>query len=154
MQTGNYNISFSFGFYQKENMKYHKDTIFCTEETKFSFHLYNETIEGIKYKAILLFSWSTRITEKIEPKEYASIVYDMIGAFLTSKYKKITKEIMDKNKKGMDYNLIQGYKFPAQFEYQKYFLDDPKIWKKPEYLKKNEKSIINIKEKYIDHYGF
>ena len=154
MQTVNYNISFSFSFYLKENMIFHKDTLFCTENTKFSFHLYNETVEGIKYKAILIFCWSTRITEKIEPKEYSNIVYDMIGAFLTSKYKKISKEIMDKNKKGLDYNLIQGYKFPAQFDYQKYFLDDPYIWKKPEYLKEKEKNEINIKEKYIEHYGF
>jgi hypothetical protein len=48
----------------------------------------------------------------------------MIGTALITKYKKITKEIMDKNKTGMDYDLIEGFEYPALFKYQKYFLDD------------------------------
>ena len=156
MQTGNYDLSFSFNQYHKDDMKFHKDTTFCTENTKFDFHLYNETEGGIKYKCILVFCWSTRITEKIEPKEYANIVYDMIGAFLTSKYKKITKELMDKNRNGIDYDFIQSYKFPAKFEDQKYMMDDPGIWKNSEIKNGKEANIIelNIKEKYIEHYGY
>jgi hypothetical protein len=38
----------------------------------------------------------------------------------------------------MDYSLIENFKFPAPFENQKYLLDDK----------------INIKEKYIEYYGY
>jgi hypothetical protein len=138
MKTGNYGICFSFQFYNEGTLKYHKDTIFCTESTKYDFHLYTSTENGIKYKEIMLLCHSTELTEKIAPKEYANIVYDMIGAFLTSKYKKITREKMDKNREGMDYSLIENFKFPAPFENQKYLLDDK----------------INIKEKYIKYYGY
>ena len=103
----------------------------------------------------MIFCYSTELTEKITPKEYANIVYDMMGAFLTSKYKKITKETMDKNRKGMDYNLIESFKFPAPFENQKYFLDNPSI-KKMSVSNGKEVNLIeiDIKEKYIEHYGY
>jgi hypothetical protein len=129
MQTGNYNVCFSFQFYNIEKMTYHKDTIFCTENTKYDFHLFTSTENGIKYKVIQIFCWSTELTEKMTPKEYANIVYDMMGAFLTGKYKKITKETMDKNRNGIDYNLIESFKFPAPFEDQKYLADNPGIVK-------------------------
>jgi hypothetical protein len=51
-------------------------------------HTHRETENGIKYKVIQLFCRSTEITENIQPKEYAHIVYDMVGAFLTGQYKK------------------------------------------------------------------
>ena len=155
MKNGNYRICFSFQFYNQENHKYHKDTIFCTENTKYSFHLFTLTENGIKYKEIMIFCYSTELTEKITPKEYANIVYDMMGAFLTSKYKKITEETMDKNRKGMDYNLIESFKFPASFENQKYFLDNPSI-KKMSVSNGKEVNLIeiDIREKYIEHYGY
>jgi hypothetical protein len=80
----------------------------------------------------------------------------MMGAFLTSKYKKITKEIMDKNRKGMDYNLIESFKFPAPFENQKYLQDNPGILKWGTVFKGKKIDIveINIKEKYIEYYGY
>jgi hypothetical protein len=156
MQTGYYRICFSFKFYNKENHTYHNDTIFCTENTKYSFHLFTLTEDGIKYKEIIIFCYSTELTEKITPKEYANIVYDMMGAFLKSKYKKITKEKMDKNKKEMDYNLIESFKFPAPFENQKYLADNPGILKRSTVSKGKEIDIveINIKEKYIEYYGY
>jgi hypothetical protein len=156
MQTGNYKICFSFQFYRKENHTYHNNTIFCTENTKYSFHLLTSTENGIKYKIIMVFCYSTELTEKITPKKYANIVYDMMGAFFTSKYKKITKEKIDKNRIGMDYNLIESFKFPAPFENQKYLQDNPGILKGSTVSKGKKIDIveINIKEKYIECYGY
>jgi hypothetical protein len=118
-------------------------------------HTHPETENGIKYKVIQLFCWSTEITENIKPKEYANIVYDMVGAFLTGRYKKITKEIMENNKNGMDYEFIEELEYPATFDNQKYFHDDrPVIWAILDSNKiiKNEIE-INIKDEYIKEYG-
>jgi hypothetical protein len=156
MQTGNYKICFSFKFYNKEDHNYHEDTIFCTENTKYSFHLFISTENGIKYKVIMIFCNSTELTEKTNPNEYANIVYDMMGAFLTSKYKKISKETIDKNRNGMDYNLIESFEFPAPFENQKYLVDNPGIvkWGNVSNGKKIVLIEIDIRKKYIEYYGY
>ncbi|MDR2771674.1 MAG: hypothetical protein LBB57_06520 [Clostridiales Family XIII bacterium] len=104
----------------------------------------------------MIFCYSTELTEEITPKEYANIVYDMMGAFLTSKYKKITGGKMDENRKGIDYDLIESFEFPASFENQKYFFDNPGIlrWSTVSKGKETDIEEINIKEKYMEYYGY
>jgi hypothetical protein len=125
MQDGNYDICLSFTFFDKDHFKYFDDLPFDTEDTKYSVSkISNRTENGIKYKDISISCYSIELTENIKPKEYASIVYDMIGSFLVSKYKKITKEIMNNNKKGIEYEFIEKFIYPASFENQKYLLDN------------------------------
>jgi hypothetical protein len=127
MQTGNYEICLSFCFYDKEIYKYFDCTPYDTMDTKYSLDkVKNRTENGIKYKSIWIGCYSTKLTENIKPMEYAEIVYEMVGAFLINEFKKITKEKLDGNKNGMDKNIINGFKFPALFEYQKYLIDDEK----------------------------
>jgi hypothetical protein len=150
MQNENYDICLSFAFYDKNHFKYFDDIPFDTDNTKYSVSkISNRTANGIKYKEILICCYSTELTENIEPKEYANIVYDMIGAFLVSKYTKTTKEIMDENKTGMDYEFIEKYKFPALFEDQKYLLDEEK---EASYLNGETLVQVDIKREYKKYY--
>jgi hypothetical protein len=141
MQTGDYKITLSFDYYHEEDHKYHEPNIFDTDTAKYSLHSANATENGIKYKWILILCFSNVITEKITPSEYADIVYDMFGAYLTKKYKKITKELMDKNKSGLDYKIIEQYNYPALFKDQKYDYDDGTLYD------------IEVEKEYIKHYG-
>jgi hypothetical protein len=95
-----------------------EDSVYNTEDTKFD---PTKTSWG---KTFSVRCYSTKFNETITPKEYANTVYDMFGAFLVNKYKRITKEVMDKNKMGMDYNYIESFEFPAKYENQKYCSDD------------------------------
>jgi hypothetical protein len=124
MQTGNYHICLSLAFYIKEDHKFHDYNIYDTENTIYALHLSTSTENGVKYKDIWIGCYSTELTENIRPKEYANIVFDMIGVYLTSKYKKISKEITDSYKNGMDYNFIESFNYPAVFEKQKYLFDE------------------------------
>ena len=109
---GNYEICSSFTFYDNERFKYFDDTSFDTEDTKYSISkISNRTENGKKYKNISISCYSIELTENIKPKDYANIVYDMIGAFFVNKYKKITKQTMDNNKVGMDYGFIEKFKY-------------------------------------------
>jgi hypothetical protein len=148
MQTGNYNICLTFDFYYKDKQKYFEDNIYNTKNEKYSFHLSNMTKNGIKYKNVQLFCYSTEINENIKPKEYANIVYDMVGLFLIEQYKKITKEIMDKIKIGMNYTFIEKFKYPALFTEQKYVLDRDGIT-----IEYCDIGIVKMKEEYIKYYG-
>ena len=124
MQTGNYDICISLDFYYPDEQKYFEDSPYNTEISKFDSEIKNTTENGIKFKMIHLFCFSTTINETLNPKEYANIVYDMVGSFLIKNYKKITKDIMEKHKKEIDYKIIEQYKYPALFEEQKYLFDD------------------------------
>jgi hypothetical protein len=148
MQTEDYNICLSFAFYYKDEQKYFDDNPYNTENTKYSFKLANVTENSVKNKIVQLFCVSTGINEKINPKDYANIVYDMIGAFLVKKYIKITKEVMDKNKTGMDYEIIEKYKYPALFKNQKYVFDEEE-----DGILYMDDDAIKIKEEYIKYYG-
>jgi hypothetical protein len=148
MQTGNYSICLSLEIYYKDEQTFFEDSPYNTETEKYDSEISNITDDGIKYKNIHLFCYSTEINENIKPKEYANIVYDMIGAYLIKQYKKITKEIMDKNKTGMDYEYIETFKYPALFKDQKYLLDED-----DEAIVYCDIGGIKIKEEYIKHYG-
>jgi hypothetical protein len=148
MQTGDYSICLSLDIYYRDDQKYFEDSTYNTKTEKYDSETSNITENGIKYKNIHLFCYSTQVNENLKPKEYANIVYDMIGAFLTKKYKKITKEIMDKNKSGMDYKIIEKFKYPASFKDQKYLMDDDE-----DVVVYCDIGEIKIKEEYIKYYG-
>jgi hypothetical protein len=152
MQSGDYSICFSFGVYYKDTQIYITDSLYNTDTEHYDFHLCQTTEDGIKYKVIQLFYNSTQIDENLKPREYANIVYDMVGAFLIRKYKKITKEIMDKNKTGMDYAYIEKFKYPALFKDQKYLCDDNDNSRCLVTDDKGVEKYINEKEEYLKHY--
>jgi hypothetical protein len=150
MDTGNYSVCLSFCFYDTELLKCFDDTAYDTEDTKYSLtKISNRTENGIKYKDIMIVCYSIKLNENISPKEYADIVYEMAGAFLIGKYKKITKEIMDKYKNEMDNNYIESFRFPAVFEDQRYLLDEEEAsYSNGETLVK-----VDIKEEYKKYYN-
>ena len=136
LNTGNYMFSLHFYPYDKDadTVPYNiytdmpSDTLskyylnvnehYNTEDTRFETN--NSSWGGI-YNCSC---YSAKLDENITPKEYAGIVYDMIGAFLGTKYKRITKEVMDSYKSGLDYGYIESFKFPATFENQRYASDE------------------------------
>jgi hypothetical protein len=118
----------------------YKHSEYNTENTKYSSYSSYTRETG---RTLYLDCASTKIHENIRPKEYANIVYDMIGAFLVKRrYKTITKEIMDKYKTQMDYVYIENFKYPAAFKDQEYMND--------EYLVGRD---YDLREDYMKHYG-
>jgi hypothetical protein len=104
------------------------------------------------YKTIYLYCLSTEINENIKPKEYADIVYDMVGAFLERKaYKRLSKEIMEKYRSEMNYEYIESFKYPAAFKDQKYYTDNMDSVRTKFFY--NGYEGINSKEDYMRHYG-
>ncbi|MCL2527588.1 MAG: hypothetical protein FWE42_04135 [Defluviitaleaceae bacterium] len=67
--------------------------------------------------------YSSRLNNTISPREYADITHNMVSVLLKHWYKRVTKEIMDENKNGMDYDYIESFGYPAAFENQKYAND-------------------------------
>jgi hypothetical protein len=137
MQTGDYDIHLLFFIHNEEAQN---------KEDKFYKH------QHYRSRKISIMFTSTKLHEKITPIEYANIVYDMIGFYLTNKYKKITKEIMDKNKNGMDYNYIENLNYPAVYEDQKY-IGDEKENKREEYKKYYNEKSKEEKEKYRKYFN-
>lgn len=122
---------------EETNMYHLKDSEYNnTANTQYDWDDSEEIAGGAHYRFLHLFYRSTELNENIKPKEYANIVYDMIGAYLAERWK-ITKKNMDEFKVGMDYAYIEKFKYPAPFEYQKY----------NDYISQSEK------ENYIKHYG-
>jgi hypothetical protein len=155
MQKGDYLICLSFKIFDKNIHKYFKNSPYNNlESTKYDSSIKNRIINGEKYRDIHIICRSDKIDEKINPQEYANIVYDMIGVFLIEKYKKITKETMDTIKTGMDYDFIKKFKFPASFNNQKYITDVSNItWSSSDGKVIEEMKTLNIKEEYIKYYG-
>jgi hypothetical protein len=153
MQTGYYIIYLCFYTYNKEDQfhNHHIQNIYDTENTIY----YLTKPPSCGKRGINISCYSTELHENISPKEYANIVYDMIGAYLTNKYKnkyrKISKEIMDKNKNGMDYNYIESFNYPAVYEDQKYSSDSKEY--KEKYLKYYNEKSKEEKEKYRKYFN-
>jgi hypothetical protein len=144
-------LSFVFLYNKDEKIDFCHliDSVYNTENTKYDWDDHSEKTRSGTYRFLHLFCYSTEMNENIKPIEYANIVYDMIGAYVTNK--KITKEIMDKFKIGMDYTYIERFKYPASFEDQKYDDDE----RNSDFVKllSPETDGIKIKEDYIKHYG-
>jgi hypothetical protein len=148
MQKGDYSISISLNIYYEGKQKYFDDSVYNTKNSKYNSVIKNRTENGKKYKEIYLFCYSTEINENLKPKEYANFVYDLIGSFLVKEYKKITKEMMDKNKIGMNYKFIEKFRFPALFKDQKYLIDD-----EDDAIVYCDIGEIKIKDEYLKYYG-
>jgi hypothetical protein len=153
MQKGNNLVCFSFSIWYKDKQKYSEDSLYNTEETTYSYKIFTMTEDRIKYKQVQLFCYSTKLNENIKPKEYANMVYDMVGAFLIDKFKKVTKEIMDKNKTGIDYKIIEKFKYPALAKDQKYLCDELTDSRKYVLDDRGIKICINEYAEYIKYYG-
>ena len=94
--------------------------------------------------------YSSKLNDTISPREYADIAHNMVSVLLKRWYKRVTKEIMDENKSGMDYDYIDSFCFPATFENQKYQDDiaDHILF----YNREAENIIPNLMETYKSHY--
>jgi hypothetical protein len=133
-------------------------SVFNSENTKYDHGITKYTGPAAGYRFLHLFCYSTEINENIKPKEYAHIVYDMIGAYLVRVYsynkrKNITKELMDNYKTGMDYTYIESFKYPAAFENQKYYNDDYSPNDNGRNILYPDIDGIDIKKEYINKYG-
>lgn len=120
-----------------------------TEDTRF------KTENSSWGKGYSVDCYSTKLNEHITPTEYANIVYDMIGAFLGTKYKRTTKEVMDSYKSGLDYDYIGSFEFPASFENQRYG-DDGEVrayYTEGEELDECEKMTYEKYLMYKKHFG-
>ena len=63
----------------------------------------------VRMNSIVLYYYSKRISEDMTSREYTNIVYDMLGAYIINEYDFNTKEVMDKNKEGMNYAYIDKF---------------------------------------------
>jgi hypothetical protein len=148
MQNENYQIELSF--YNKKTIKnesYDFNDIYDFREFDF-FHHIRDLENNIKWhKLINIKCYSDKFNENIKPKEYAGIVYNMICAYLSKKYKRINKKLIIKTMSELDYKHIEEYAFPALFLNQKYLFDDPISGK---FML--DGMDIDIKKEYMNHY--
>jgi hypothetical protein len=156
LKYGRYALTIKLRFFLlNKNAKAFKDGVssehstYNTENTIYLTDMYRGELR-LGYKTILLTCISSEINENIKPKEYANIVYDMIGAFLeTKRYKSITKELMEKYRSEMDYAYIESLRYPAAFVDQRYSMDRESTERKFDPFYHD----INVREVYMQHYG-
>lgn len=123
LQKGNYRFCLAFGIYNPEIQKFHQENPYNNNYSKFRLAQYNRKA----YKEIQINCNSTFFNENIEPIAYAWMVYDMFAVYLTTNFKKITKEIMEDKKMNLDKSYITDLEFPAKFENQKYIADETSV---------------------------
>jgi hypothetical protein len=99
-----------------EEFGYFTDWDYNTNDTEYWIHGKRSTLLNIMCNSV-------KFNENITPRVYADLVHNMVSVLLKRWYKRVTKEIMDENKSGMDYNYIESFPFPASFESQKYSTD-------------------------------
>ncbi|MDR1317480.1 MAG: hypothetical protein LBK13_11475 [Spirochaetales bacterium] len=149
LQKGEYRICLSMVIPDKDGYdECFDDNPYDTETAIYYPVQANRTSLGEKYIEINIMCYSSQWNETIKPKEYAGLIYDMLGSYLTVYHKKITKEFMDKVKKKMTYGIIEKYKFPAPFYRQRYVLDGGLAVRIDGKLKP-----ADISGKYLEHYG-
>ena len=95
---------------------YFTDRDYLTDDTSY-------VIFGKKSTLLQIMCDSAKLNDNITPCEYADIVHTMVSVLLKRWYKRLTKEIMDENKKQMDYGYINSFQFPAVFKNQRYNID-------------------------------
>jgi len=155
MQKGHYLICLSFSLYNPAVHKFYEDNPYNTNITKLSSCITNRTIKEQKYKEVFITGRSVLFTEKITPKEYASLIYDMYATFLLNQFRKITRQELDSLKKELDYTYIESFEYPASFKDQEYINDDGIIHYK--WYNANNEIIeigpFNVEELYSKHFG-
>lgn len=156
MQKGDFRICLSMDILNPEIHKYFYNSPYNTDFSKFHPSMKTRASGGINYKDIFISCYSMLFSSEMKPEVYADIIYDMYGSFIVDKFKKITKEMMDNERKGLDMKNINQYNFPAPFINQEYTLDNSEI---SQTIHHNNGSIekldsINIKDAYIKKFGF
>ncbi len=105
-------------------------------------------------KILSVEAYSNLVNENMTPIEYANILYDAIGATLIFNFKKLKKEEFDTLKETIDWDIINGFPFPAAFSEQNYLYDENLL--KVGFIENNEEKIIlgpySIKELYLERY--
>jgi len=159
-----YNISLSFDYKittQEDNEKnislygmstaqrleafgYFTDWDYNTDDTEYWIHGKRSTLLNIVCNSV-------KFNENITPREYADLVHNMVSVLLKRWYKRVTKEIMDESKSGMDYAYIESFCFPAAFENQKY--SDDLVDNYLRFYNREAGNVVpNLKEAYKNHY--
>jgi hypothetical protein len=149
-----YLLSLSFSKYIPGKHKINSVSPYTTDQKKFVTPIGFSTIDKTTKWAYLSVS-ATDLDETIKPKDYAILAYELVSSFLIKNFKKITKEILDKNLETLDYGFINSLPYPAPFEEQKYSLDESgyvKDWN--DYVNKETDKWVYFKDEYLKHYKF
>jgi hypothetical protein len=68
----------------------------------------------------LLFSYS-KISDSSNPsQEYTKLIFDGLKLFFQTNFKKVSKDLLDRLEKKIDYTYLNSLPYPASFEEQKY----------------------------------
>jgi len=115
-----YRITFDLKKFDPEKHKFFGDSIFNTDDDKFRPEPRFNKQGDLKFA--LLSVISTKLDEDIALRAYADLIYDALGSFLVLTSKKVTKDDLDKLKKGMDYEQIETFRYPATPEETGFFI--------------------------------
>lgn len=115
----NYRLTFDLKKFDPEKHKFFTDSPFNNDDDKFRPEPKFNKQGDLKFA--LLSVVSTRLGDSITPRVYAELIYDALGSFIILISKKITKEELDELKKGMNYEEIESYPYPASTEEIKLF---------------------------------
>lgn len=154
MIKGNFRITLYFSELNSES-KFTHNSIFNSYET--TFFPYSSIISenGTKITEIGIFCNSNLISEKIKPRDYSKLVYNMFASYLVEKYKKVNLEDLINLREKVDYSKIEKFEYPAKFENQKYSGDEGKFAGKYINGVLDEKiKPFSIKEEYLNKYGY
>ena len=124
IQEVNHEILITFNMYNKKRKKlYLKQSPYNKVDIKYDYDIFTgdrnisknkKEICYVRMNSIILYYYSKNIDVNMTSREYADIVYDMFGSYLINVYNCITKEIMDKNKIGMNYKYIDKFNHPSK----------------------------------------
>ena len=98
---------------------------------------------------------AANVNENINPREYAGLLFDGIGAALVFNFKRLKREEFDGLKPKIDWSMVESFPFPASFEDQQYIGDEGKIhvysWDG-----RQETTLVgpySVRELYLEHFG-
>ena len=115
-----YSVTLDLNKFNPEIHKFFTDSPFNTDINKFRPEPKFNQQGNLKFANIRVVS--KEMDKDISPVDYANIVYDAFGSFLILISKKIDKSELDELKKGLDYEYINSFNYPATIEECKFFL--------------------------------
>ena len=116
----NYSMTLDLNKFNPEIHKFFTDSPFNTDINKFRPEPKFNQQGNLKFANIRVVSKA--MDKDISPTDYANIVYDAFGSFLILISKKIDKSELDELKKGLDYEYIKSFNYPATIEECKFFI--------------------------------
>lgn len=149
-----YSLTLSFGKYIPGKHKINSLSPYTTESKKFATQKGFRVVDKTTKWAFISVT-TTDLDERVTPKEYAILVYELIGSFLIKNFKKVTRELLDKRFESLDFEFIESFPYPAPFGEQKYSLDEAgyvKDW--DDYVNKRTDKWVYYKDEYLKHYKF